>query len=49
MSSLRPSVNGFSDKVYYSLNRTEDKGMRPLKWTTLVEDYPEVHKALKFS
>lgn len=39
---MRPSINGFSDKVRYSLDRTEDKGMRPLKWVTLVKDYPEV-------
>ena len=32
LSSLRPSVNEFSDKVHYSLDYTERKGMKPLGW-----------------
>lgn len=49
LSELRPSVNGFSDKVRYSLDHTERKGMKPLGWTKLVSQYPEVHKTLKLS
>jgi hypothetical protein len=49
LSSLRPSVNSFSDKVRYSLDYTERKGMKPLGFRKLVNEYPDVYKALKLS
>ena len=49
LSQLRPSVNGFSEKVRYSLDYAERKGMKPLGWTKLVNEYPEVHKVLNLS
>jgi hypothetical protein len=47
LGKLRPSVNSFSDKVRYSLEYTERKGMKPLGWTKLVNEYPDVYKSLK--
>jgi hypothetical protein len=49
LSQLRPSVNSFSDKVRYSLDYTQRKEMKPLGWTKLVNEYPEVHKVLNLS
>jgi hypothetical protein len=43
LSSLRPTERGFIDRVHTSLERAQTKQSKPLRWTTLVQNYPGLY------
>jgi hypothetical protein len=48
LSSLRPDDRGFIDCVHISLDRTISRQSRPLKWSTLVQNYSAMYEMLNF-
>jgi len=46
LSSLRPKQKEFVSRVHASLKRAHNKQSRPLKWTTLVENYSQIYEII---
>jgi len=46
LSSLRPNDAGFVDRVHISLERAQSRQSKPLRWTTLVQNYSGLHEIL---
>jgi hypothetical protein len=47
LSSLRPNERGFVDRVHTSLERAQSRQLKPLRWSTLVQNYSAIYEALK--
>jgi hypothetical protein len=47
LSYLRPNTQGFIDRIHTSLTRSKERGQRPMRWATLVNDYSDMHATLK--
>jgi hypothetical protein len=47
LSSLQPSSSGFINRVHMSLARAQEKGQRPMRWATLVQNYSAMYEAFK--
>jgi|SRR5215217_4556957 len=47
LSALRPNERGFIDRVHISLERAQSKQSKPLRWQTLVQNYPAMYETLK--
>jgi hypothetical protein len=42
-SGLRPNTEKFIDIVHMCLARAHDRQSKPLRWLTLIQNYPEIH------
>jgi hypothetical protein len=47
LSCLRPSERGFVDRVHISLERAQSRQLRPLRWSTLVQNYSALYEVIK--
>jgi hypothetical protein len=47
LSYLRPNIQSFIDRIHISLTRAKERGQRPMRWTTLVQDYSDMYAAFK--
>jgi hypothetical protein len=47
LSYLRPTTQGFIDRVHISITRAKERGQRPMRWATLVQNYSGMYSAFK--